>query len=597
MQNKKWFPLGLILLCFACSKGPKIKEASQDAYPLSKDAIVFEGTGKRGGTLVLSAAGNPKTLNPLVATDTTSIDLLRPINATLINVDLDTLEYSYPLLKSKEISEDNKIYTFKIREGIRWSDGRPFTVDDILFTYQVLTDPKLPLDLKSTFEQRDKSFPKLKKIDEETIRFTLEDISVLFEAALSNMEILPKHRWEESYKNGTFMNEMLISMDTATFPSLGPYILDKIVPDQRIIYRRNPYYYVVDKSGTRLPYFDRVVRIITPDNNAMLIKFQNGETDMHEVKADQYDLIARNAEKEDYTLFDIGASYTSYWFQVNQNTGKDKDGNPYVDPEKLKFFQDPQFKKALSHATDRKGMIKTVFYERATPLYSITPPADKTWSHPNLKTYPFDLETSRKLLDELGLKDTDGDGIREFPGGKPIRLVMKTNTETNQRVQIGNILKEDFKKVGIDVNYQLVPFNNFISTLMDSFDYDIALLGWGSGIPPDPSEGRNVVLSNGRLHAWNPNQQTPVHVWEKQVDDLMYKNMSTMDLQERQKYWHQILEIWGEELPQIFILTPNVYLAARNKIGNVRPTAFMPYYAWNVEELYDKKLESKEIDL
>ena len=70
-----------------------------------------------------------------------------------------------------------------------------------------------------------------------------------------------------------------------------------------------------------------------------------------------------------------------------------------------------------------------------------------------------------------------------------------------------------------------------------------------------------------------------------------------MDLQERQKYWHQILEIWGEELPQIFILTPNVYLAARNKIGNVRPTAFMPYYAWNVEELYDKKLESKEIDL
>src|SRR3989338_6593778 len=152
------------------------------------------------------------------------------------------------------------------------------------------------------------------------------------------MRFIPKHKWERIYKEGNLMNALLVNTDPEEMPTTGPYILEKFVPDQRVVLKRNPYFYEFDKSGIRLPYLDHILYLITPDINALTVKFQNGEIDMTEVRPENFDLIKRWETEGNYTTYDLGPSYNTYYFQLNLVTKRNKDGTPFVAPHKSRLF-------------------------------------------------------------------------------------------------------------------------------------------------------------------------------------------------------------------------------------------------------------------
>lgn len=582
--------LGLVfltLLVGGCTNRQASSGSREDTYPIPEDRIIRDVTGLPGGQIVLSMAGNPSTFNPLLPNGDPDQVLSSLIGATLVNLNLKTMKTELALAKNLTVSDDGLQYTFEIRKGILWSDGHPFTADDVIFTYTVLTDPAVLSSQKSLVQQEDGTFPKLEKIDENTIRFTLNAMNVLFVESIGTMCIVAKHKWEKAYHEGSFMSTMLVNTDPHEIPYLGAFTIDSLTPDQRIVLKRNPHYWVFDKKGLRLPYLDKMVRLIIADENAQLIGFLNGQIDMYAIQADQYDLVKGKEVGGPYTVYDLGPSYNTNYFQVNLNTGVKKNGQPFVPLYKQTFYQDKRFRQALSYAMDRQGLVKTVFQGRATAITSLTSPANKIWRNPHPKAYDHNLTKARKMLEDLGLRDSNNDGVREFPNGEPVRMVIKTNVENKLRIQLGNMIKQDLMKLGIESSLNPVPFNNLVQTIKETRDYDAIIMGWASGVPDDPVMMKNAILSSGRLHGWNPMQEKPATKWEAQMDQLMIQNQSTRDLKKRQKAWWQLLDIWEEELPQIMLVTANTYVAINNKFGNVQPVALRPYYEWNLDEIYD----------
>ncbi len=592
MQSGK---IAILVLFLALQSTLGVAQTSNDTYPVPEEKLIFAGVGVRGGKLVLALQGNPDSFNPLLNHSAYSAKILHgPVYDALQSLDLTTMELTPQLASQLDVSPDGLTYTYTLRKGVRWSDGKPFTAEDVLFTFGIVFDPKINGNGKDGLMQSDGSSPQIQKIGDNQIQFQLKELNVLFASAISSVYIIPKHIWEEPYKTGKFEQTMLVSENTAKMVSTGPYLIDTYVPDQRVVLKRNPYYYKFDTQGVRLPYLDKVVHVIVPDMQTALIKFQNGETDMHEVKGDEVDLVLREQTDKGYTVHDMGPSYDTNYMVVNQANGQDKTGKPYLEAKKLEVFSDKRFRQALSYAMDRDSLVKIVHHGHGVPIYTFTSPGNKIWYNPNSKTYPFDLNKAKSLLQEMGLKDSNADGILEYKDGTPLVVTLRSSVESSVSTQFANIMKGDFLKIGIEIHIVSIPFNSVQEDIYVNHNFDLALLAWASAVPPDPIISKAVILSSGKSHNWNPNQTTPQTDWEKQMDALVFKNQSTLDLNERIKYWHQILEIWGEELPEIMITARRVNLAIRNHIGNTKPVAIRTYFDWNVDELYDKTLVKTE---
>ncbi len=594
MKNKIVILLTAWLIACGGNTNPSTTARQQtDAYPVPKDKAVLDTSGVVGGKLVLSIPGNPDTFNANLSNSANAVDALAgTVYEALSDLDLSTFEERYLLAKSYAVSSDGLTYTYDLREGVLWSDGQPFTADDVLFTFQVVCDANIAADAREMLMQSDGTLPEIVKLSDYQVQFKLKEVNVLFNGAVGSVYIIPKHVWEESYKNQTFGQTMNLNEDPKKMVATGPFTIDSFDTDQRIVLKKNPYYYRFDKNGVRLPYYDKIIFTIVPDIQTRLIKFQNGEIDFYDTKPEDVDLLKRNEKTDGYTVYDLGPSFDTHYIVFNQNPNLGKNGKPYVEPKKLQLFSDKRFKQAISYAIDRESIIRNAFHGHGTPLYAFTSPANKIWYNPNQKKYPFDLAKAKSLLDEIGLKDGNGDGLLEYADGSPLRFTLVTNSENATRIQTGNMLKNDLRTLGIDAILQPIPFNSVSDKLNKNFDFDAVLLGWGSAVPPDPAISKSVIMSNGKAHNWNPAQSTPHTDWEKRMDELLYKNQSTLDLKERVRLWHEILDIWGEELPEIMTVTTTFHMAAYNHVGNFVAFALRPYHG-DIAIMYDKRLEGK----
>jgi peptide/nickel transport system substrate-binding protein len=231
--------------------------------------------------------------------------------------------------------------------------------------------------------------------------------------------------------------------------------------------------------------------------------------------------------------------------------------------------------------------VRTVYHGLATPLNSLTSPADMKWYDPAAEVrYDYDPERAKALLAELGLADRDGDGLVEDAQGRPLAFAIETNAENSARVQIATFVAENLRKVGLNARVEPQPFNQIIGKITSTHDFDAVLLGFQATVPPDPSQTKNVILSSGNSHGWNPNQKSPATESERRMDELMYLNTRTLDLAERRRQWAEITRIWTDEQYIHGLAASNWFVAAKNRFGNFKPSPLPPYAYWNVEELY-----------
>ncbi len=325
--------------------------------------------------------------------------------------------------------------------------------------------------------------------------------------------------------------------------------------------------------------------------NALSLRFLSGESDVFEdISPDNCEQFQAAAATGKFRFFDLGYSlvWQYLWFNMNPNKN-DKTGQPYLDPKKLKWFGQKQFRQAVSYAIDRNSIVKSIYAGRAEPNYGLVGHENPKWFNPAIRSYPYDPEKARGLLAEIGIKDRNGDGVMEDADGNPIEFVFNADTGNSTANKMALMIQSDWKKLGFKVVYQPLEFNTLDDRIIVNHNYDCVLLGWSWGSLDPVVNYMGILPSSAQDHDWNPNQKTPATPWEARVDELMNAQLKTFDFNERKKGFDEVQVILSDELPVISTVTPRVSAACRPDIGNLRPTPFILYHlTWNAEELYFK---------
>lgn len=583
-----------VVLQLSCGKQQENKPAPaavdqyKDPYPIPEDAEKMDVTGLYGGRVVTASLADFNSFNTMIYSDDSGQTLNQLMNPGLTDLDLITQETTTGLAKSWESSDDHLTWTFHLRKGLTWSDGQPFTADDVLFTMQIVNDKSITtgardalLDGKIQWE----------KIDETTVRAKLPKIHASFLRALDSgtCAILPKHKWESAYKQGKFAEAMQVSMDPREYVTIGGFTIKDYKPAERLTLVRNPRYWRIDRNGRRLPYLDEITFLIIPTQEQIQLKLQSGELDtFYAIRPEDVEPFSRKAPSLGMKVIKLGPGYDLEGMWFNLNTGRNPKGRPFVDPVKHEWFSDLNFRKAVSYAINRDAIVQNALFGKGVVSYGPESVSNVRWFDPDIIRYPYNPGKALELLKASGFTqktDSSGKPVLYDKRGNIVRFKLNTNAGNSIRNSKCNLIASDLSKLGMQVEYSQLDFNTLTTKVTESFDYDAMYLGI-SHDDIQPSGGNNVWLSNGSLHFWWPKQKKPATEWEARIDELMALQEATFDFAERKKYYNEVQKIITEQQPMIFTSTQFIYVSAKEKLGNLRPSVSRHRTLWNAPELY-----------
>lgn len=568
--DKKTPLLKLILLCFIF-------------LPLS--AVWASPGDKYGGVLVLATTSDPKSFNDILAKETSTTLVTGMIFEGLTTVNAFTTMVEPRLAKSWTVSEDGLRWTFYLRDDVFWNDGRKLTADDVVFTFnELIYNPDIPSSARDIFTIEGKTF-QVKKLDEGTVQFILP---VKFAPFLMGMgqAILPKHKLEGIVHSGKFNVSWGIDTAPQEIVGTGPYKLLRYEPGQRLIFERNPYYWKKSAEGDRLPYIERIVYLIVQNADVALLKFLEGTLDSYSLRGTDYPLVKPLEAKGRFTVYDLGPDMGSQFIFFNQNPGRNPStGKPFVEPYKLAWFQNVEFRKAVAHAVDKGKIVEIIFNRMGYPQDGPLGPGSGFFYNPDVVRYEYNLDRAKQILAGAGFTDHDGDGFIEDPRGNDVEFSLYTNAGSTERLDIAAILRQDLERIGMKVNLQALEFNTLVSKLTSTFEWEAMILGLTGGI--EPHFGKNVWMSSGQLHMWYPRQEAPATSWEKRIDAIFIDGVQELDAQKRKALYDEYQVIASQQLPLIYTILGAKIFAVRNKFGNLHPTNYGDVFH-NLEEIYIK---------
>jgi len=560
--------------------------------------------GQFGGSLKLgSFGGGPKTFNPWEASDVESHGIGMLQFDSLVDFDPWTGKAIPKLAKSFTVSPDGRTIDFVMRKGLKWSDGHPLTADDAVFTYGNLIKNGFGETSSRDTISTPGDYPDVVKVGDDTVSFRFKKPFSPFLANLNAVMVAPKHIFEPMTKGSKadFHNFWNINSDPTTFVASGAMIVERYIPGQRLEFKRNPNYSFIDKEGRQLPYLDKMVIGIVPDQNTMIIKFLGEEIDLldtRSVRGIDAALMKQRESSGNFTMYNLGPDDGTMFLMFNLCQRKDpKTGKFYVDPIKQKWFNDEKFRWAISHAVDRKRIINNVQKGVGYPL-STNETEASLYFNKELKQIEYDPALSAKLLAEAGFVKK---GTELFDAkGHRVEFDLLTNSGNTGRDACCIAIKEELKKLGIKVNYQAIEFNTMTNRVHTSLDWQAIVMGL-SGSRFEPYGGANVWKSDGRMHMFDtrlPDKDGTVKApdarpWEIEIDNLLDSAAGTMDEKKRIDYYNRFQKIAYDKQPFIYIYDIMLLTAARNNLGNYKPTPYGIYYTpkgtlHNIEEIYKK---------
>ncbi len=581
--------LGTALALAGCGKPEAAKPRA--SHPLPPAPLIAKGDpGQPGGRFVIAASASPKTFNPLFALDTASDSIVRLLFASLVNLDWAAQQPGPGLAESWSVAADQKTWTFKLRQGLRWSDGEPLTADDVVFTWnEIMYNPEFNRVTFDLFRIGGKEFA-VSKVDEFTVRVVTPEGFAPFVEFFGGVPIMPKHVLEAAVGAKVFPAAYGVNSKPNRIVGCGPYRLKEFRLGQFTLLERNPEYWVADRQGRRLPYFNEVMFAIQGDSGDEATPFLSGKSDVCEVVRPQnYAQFTQAAAGGKFQIVELGVGAERDFLWFNQNTGTNAMGKPIVNPTRLKWFRNKKFRQAVSCAIDRDRLVREVYGGRAQPALGFISTENQKWNNPDIPHYGFDLARARALLAEMGIQDRHGGGVMEDADGNPIEILFYSNTGNPLREKAAALIQEDLKKLGVRLIYVPIAYQALVERINVTFDYECALMGLGGG-GGDPASHMNVLRSSEELHQWFPLQKTPSTDWEARIDALLSAQMRTLDFAQRKKDFDEVQVILAEELPMIYTVAPFAAAAIRSDVANLRPAVLSPYYlTWNLEELYFKK--------
>lgn len=536
--------------------------------------------------MVLAAGSDPKSFNAIIAKETTTTLVTSLIFEGLTRMNVFTLEPEPNLARRWAVDETGLQWTFYLRRDVRWSDGQPFTADDVLFTFNdLIFNDEIPSSARDIFSIEGEPF-KVIKVDDYTVRFILPCKFAPFLMGMGQ-SILPRHKLMEAVNKGEFNFTWGIDTPPDEIVGTGPFRLVRYQPGERLVFERNPTYWKRSDEGHPLPYIEKLIYLIIPSQDTMILRFMEGELDYVDLRGKDYPLIKPLEQDQNFTVYDVGANFGSQFLVFNQHRGKDPEtGKPIVDPVKLAWFTDVRFRRAVAHAVDKDRIIAILMNGLGDGQYGPMSPASGFFYNSNIQKNDYDLEQARILLEQAGYKDRDQDGIIEDKDGHEVRFNLYTNSNNDTRVQIAAILRHDLQQLGMEVNFLQVEFNTLVSKLNSTYDWDAIVLGLTGGI--EPHFGRNVWHSSGQLHMWYPRQEKPVTPWEARIDAIFEAGVQELDRVKRKALYDEWQAIVARELPFIYTVLAHNIFAVRNKFGNLQPNSYGGAFH-NLEEIFIKR--------
>lgn len=471
----------------------------------------IEQIGKHGGTWKNVGMGAKDQLGPWYF-----------MRETLIAWSLDGSHFVPNIAKAWEASEDATAFTFYLREGMKWSDGAPFTADDFIFWYEdiVLNDELTPI--KDGWLYSGGELGKIEKVDDYTVRFEFAVANGVFLDLQSRLPVpaAPKHYLKQFHPKYTPIEtihdemkkrgfdrlvdqfnylcdryELMSSYSTPGPPQITAWVATNTLDSPVFEMVRNPFYWKIDSAGNQLPYIDRIHRFLVPSIDAMAMRIMAGEFTHHNYRLGDsrrhFSLFHENQSNGNYRLIMHGQN-----MRGGTNLSTMFLNYHHEDPVLRKLFLDKRFRIALSVAINREE-INDVIYDGDMLVSQFSGGAGgglPFWDAERDKRYAqFDPQRANQLLDEVGLNERDRDGYRKRPDGKRLVLVNSVFEEwPEENVEVQELVKEYWDDVGLYVILKPVSRLLWLSRVKAA-EHDIATCAAAFGV------GRQPVTANSQF--------------------------------------------------------------------------------------------------
>jgi len=497
----------------------------------------------------------PKTFDPLKVEDDASVAIRYLTGGTLVRLNRQTQVLEPELAQSWNVSKDDREITFNLRGGVSFSDGTPFSAEDVGYTVQKLMDPALHSPTGDTFRSGPGNV-EIKMISPTQISITFPAPVAGLDRQFDQVAILSAHSPKK---------EMAV---------LGPFMVADYKPGATVLLKRNPNYWKMDDQGHKLPYLDSISLDIQPNRDVEMLRFKRKEIDLiNSLDSEYFDKLAATSPQ---VLHDAGPSLDSEFVWFNEVAKA-----PLPDYKK-NWFRSANFRRAISDAINREDLVKVVFRGHAQPAMGPVSPANKFWFNDKLKPMVYSPDAALKTL--------QGDGFRLDKGtlkdkdGNAIVFSIITNSGNKYRERMATMIQEDLEKIGVKVNVVTLDFPSLLDRMTQTFDYEAILLGFTNpGL--DPNEQMNVWLSSSENHQWNPKEKSPETAWEAQIDRLMRVQAASSIPEKRKEAFDRVQEIVVEQEPFIYLVNRNALSAVALDVHGASPVILVPQTYWNAERL------------
>jgi peptide/nickel transport system substrate-binding protein len=516
------------------------------------------GSAVAQGELRFCLRSEPKTFDPLKVEDDASATIRYLTGGVLVRINRQTQALEPELAQSWKVSKDGKQITFKLRSGISFSDGTPFSAEDVAYTVQQLMDPALHSATGDAFRSGSGNVA-TKIISPTEISITFPALVAALDRQFDQVAMLSAHSSKK---------EMAV---------LGPFMVADYKAGSSVLLKRNPNYWKTDSQGRRLPYLDSIRLDIQPNRDVEMLRFKRGEIDLiNSLDSEYFDKLASTSPQ---LVHDAGASLDSEQMWFNQVAKSPLPGY------KKNWFRSTTFRRAISQAINRDDLSRVVFRGHAQPAIGPVSPANKFWFNARLKPESYSSDAALKALQSEGFH-LDNGALKDKEGNEVVFSII-TNAGNKYRERMATMIQEDLQKIGIHVNVVTLDFPSLIARMTQTFDYEAILLGL-TNVGLDPSEQMNVWLSSSENHQWNPSEKTPETPWEAEIDNLMRAQASSSDASKRKESFDRVQQIAVEQAPFLYLVNRNALSAVAAQVEGASPVILVPQTYWNAERLSER---------
>lgn len=508
-----------------------------------------------GGELRFCLHSEPRTFNPALVDDNASETVRYLTGGVLLRVDRLTQQLTPELATSWRMEKSGRTIVFRLREGVAFSDGTPFTAEDVAYTMRMLLDPAVHSPTADAFRPAEGTV-------ETAVRGRYE-VAVTFPQPVAAVARL--------FDQVAILSARSPLQERAV---LGPFQVSQYKPGSFLLLARNANYWKTE-GGRRLPYLDSIRLEILQSREAELLRFRRGE--LHLISSLDPDQFETLAAEDRATVSDAGLTLEGelMWFNMNPAAP--------IPAYRKAWFRSANFRLAISHAIHRDDLARVVYHGHAQPGIGPFSPANRFWFKSGLQPHAFDLNASRRLLAADGFR-YDGRTLVDREG-HAVEFSLVTNAGNRSRERIAAMLQQDLAALGIRLNLVTLDFPSLIERISKSFQYESCLLGL-INVDLDPSEQMNVWLSSSSNHQWNPGQKTPDTAWEGEIDRLMRQQAAAPDAARRKALFDRVQQLVSDQAPFLYLVNQDALVAVSRRVHNAAPAVLRPQVIWNADRLW-----------